>query len=283
MLQTRCIEEGGLRRLSLRVGLSLVVAGLIASTAVLESDSAKAQDAARLHYSIDIRVSLFGLRIANGNFQTTVSSEDYSIVGSVESRGVVELFESVSGRTEAHGALNETGLAPDEYVVRYVSGDEAKRTTIGYSAGRISDIINVPALRKRGDWIPLQPGHLDRATDPLSALIVKADDLGDVCNQTIRSFDGAMRADLKLSMGGMTTFEAENYSSPAVVCNARFVPKSGYHGGRDSIAYLRDKAPIVITFVPLGETSFFSPVAARVGTPVGTFSIFAKKIVASRL
>ena len=266
-----------------RVGRAIVAAMSISGAVVTTDSPVRAEDPPQLHYSIDVRVVLNGLRIASGNFQTTVSADEYSVIGAIESRGVAELFERVRGRTEARGALDEEGLSPQRYVVDYVSGDEAKRTQISYSAGRISDTVNVPALRKRGDWIPLKPGHLDLATDPLSALIVKASDLRDVCNQTIRSFDGAMRADIKLFPAGMTTFEAEGFSSPAVVCNARFVPKSGYHGGRDSIAYLRDKAPIKIVFVPLGSSSFYSPVAARVGTPVGTFSIFAKKIAVSQL
>ncbi|MEM8878276.1 MAG: DUF3108 domain-containing protein [Pseudomonadota bacterium] len=270
-------------QLALKAGCLAVAVTMISAGIAATSYTVRAEDPTKLHYSIDIRVVLNGLRIASGNFQTTVSPDEYAVIGAVESRGVAELFERVRGRTEAHGALGENGLSPHEYVVDYVSGDKAKKTQISYSGGRISDTVNVPALRKRGDWIPLQPDHLDLAHDPLSALIVKASNLGDVCNQTIRSFDGAMRADLELRLAGMTTFEAEGYSGPAVVCHARFLPKSGYHGRRDSIAFLRDRAPITITFVPLGSSSFYSPVAARVGTPVGTFSIFAKKIVVSQL
>jgi hypothetical protein len=266
---------------SLRIATISTLGLMVAVMACGNSPIAHA-DGSRIHYSVDIRVHLNGLRVASGNFQTTIAADGYHLAGAVESRGIVELFEQVRGRTEAKGALGDAGLIPRDYVIQYASGDENKRTTIQYSGGKITETNNEPPLRKRGDWIPLGHDDLEQAADPFSAMILPASDLGDVCNQTIRSFDGAMRADLKLSLAGFTDFRTKGFSSPAVVCNARFVPRSGYHGGRDTIAFMRDRSRITITFVPLVEGALYGPVGAQIGTKVGTIVVSARKIGVTR-
>jgi hypothetical protein len=262
---------------SVRGGAMLVLGLMVALVAAGNTGVARA-DGTKTRYSVDVRVLLNGVRVASGNFQTTIAPDAYHLAGAVESRGIVELFEQVRGQIESKGVLDDAGLVPSDYVIQYTSGDENKRTTIDYAGGEISETVNVPPLRKRGDWIPLGDGDLESASDPFSSMIVQASDLGDVCNQTIRSFDGAMRADLKLSLAGFMDYEISGFYSPAVVCNARFVPKSGYHGGRETIAFMRDRSRITITYVQLAGSDLYGPVGAQIGTKVGTITVKARKI-----
>ena len=62
--------------------------------------------------------------------------------------------------------------------------------------------------------------------------------------------------------------------------DARFVAVSGYRKGRKQIDFLQTKSRIAITFAPLGETGFFTPVDASVGTQIGPVRITAQRIEA---
>ena len=279
MAETRINGRSVRHNRLLRPGAAGLLAAAMGAALSMGFDGpARAETPRSIVYEAYVRVTLNGLKVAGGSFQTVMESGRYQVHGSVESSGVADLFEGFHGETVSEGVRMSDGIVPKDYLLRYVTGGQSKQTTIAFADGTVAETVNVPPLRKRGDWIEIQDAHLRSVADPLAAMIVQAESLADVCTQEIRSFDGAMRADLALSFNRMVRFEADGFVSDAVVCNAQFRPQSGYHGAKDSIAYLRDRAPISITFVPIVKTDFFAPVAARIGTPVGTIAVRAQRI-----
>jgi hypothetical protein len=225
-------------------------------------------------------VSLFGLSVAKSNFTTRVDAKAYEISGNLKSAGLAELFDDTQGTITARGSLASAKVQPSSYAVNYVSGKKKKRTALSFAKGGVVSVENTPAIKKRDPWIEVQPDHLRTAFDPLSAFMVRSASLGAVCNNTLRIFDGEVRADLKLAPIGETKVQTAGYSGPGMTCAIRMVPISGYRKGKKQIEYLRKSTNMSVTFIPIGSTGLYAPALAKVGTQIGTVTIRAKRLEA---
>lgn len=225
-------------------------------------------------------VSLFGLSVARSSFTTQVDAKGYAISGTLRSAGLAELFDDTQGTITASGTLGKNAVQPGAYAVNYISGKKKKRTALGFAKGGVVSVENSPELKKRDPWIEVQPEHLRAAFDPLSAFMVRSASLESVCNNTLRIFDGEVRADLKLAPTGVTSVQTAGYSGPAMTCAIRMVPISGYRQGKKQIEYLRKNTNMSVTFIPIGTTGLYAPALAKVGTQIGTVTIRAKRLEA---
>lgn len=229
----------------------------------------------------DYAVSYLGLTLARSSFITTFKGDNFSVSGSLSSAGLAELFDSTRGTIVASGSVGKAAPLPMAYATDYVSGRKKQRTEIRFSRGNVSDTVNNPPLKKRGkDWVPLKDADLKSVADPISATLIRARNLSEVCGRTVKIYDGEMRADLALGAGSITPFSVQGYKGDAVTCSARFVPVSGYRKGRRALEFLRDKSKITIAFAPLGTTGIYAPIYATVGTEIGTITVKARRFEA---
>ncbi|MGL4488639.1 MAG: DUF3108 domain-containing protein [Rhizobiaceae bacterium] len=231
-------------------------------------------------FKTEYTVSLFGLSIAKSSFTTKVEANAYEISGTLRSSGVAEIFDDTKGTVTASGSLGKSNIQPRAYAVNYTSGKKKKRTALGFAKGSVVSVENSPEIKKRDPWIEVQPDHLFAAFDPLSAFMVPAPSLDAVCNNTLRIFDGEVRADLKLSPIGPAKVDTAGYIGPGMMCAVRMVPISGYRKGKKQIEYLRKSTNMTVTFVPIGTTGLYAPAVAKVGTQVGTVTVRARRLEA---
>lgn len=225
----------------------------------------------------DYTVSIYGLPIAQSRFNSTFDGDNFTIHGSLSSAGIARVFDSTRGTTTVSGTVGEEAVRPALYLMNYTSGKKRKKIEIRFSKGNVVKTENVPPPRKKGKWVELRRAHLSAVADPISATLLVADDPSELCSRTIRLYDGEMRADLKLSPAGSRRVSIRGYSGEATVCNARFVPVSGYRADHDSIQYLKNESEISIAFAPIGATGVYAPVQASVGTEIGTLKIEARQ------
>lgn len=233
--------------------------------------SAQAAESFRATYS----VTLLGLPIGTGTFDSTFSSDRFSITGSVASAGIARIFDKTDATTKVEGALRSQAHQPRSFQMDYTSGNKAGHTAIRFSGDRVQNVVNRPEPPKRDRWVALTQDSLRAALDPLSSTLVRTDDPAKVCARTVRFFDGELRADLQFSH--RETKQQRN-GEPRITCDVRFVPVAGYQQGRQQIEYLKNRSRISISFAKLGNTGFYTPVEARVGTQVGTVRITATSI-----
>jgi hypothetical protein len=232
-------------------------------------------------FSAEYSVSFFGITVARSTVVSKVSADRYTIDGTIESAGLATFFAHTQGKTSARGSYDRNGVKPEIYQVNYVYGKKAKRTGLRFADGKVTSVTNVPALPKRGpDWVPVRPKDLRSVFDPLSSVLVPARDPASVCNRTLKTFDGEIRANLVLSYVSTGKASIGDDERDVVTCNGRFKPVAGYRPTNKSLQYLQSKSHIVLKFAQLGETGLYAPVQASVSTKVGTFSIRAKQIEA---
>lgn len=232
-------------------------------------------------FQVDYSVSILGLNVARSSFKSTIQGNTFSLTGTLSSSGIARIFDQTNGTTSVTGRFAEGAAMPDAYVLNYVSGNKKKSTSIAFAKGAVTRTENVPPSRnKRGKWVALAEGDLQAVADPISATMVRASGLQDVCNRTIKVYDGEMRADLRLSFDKIQPLEARGFAGDTVTCRAQFVPVSGYRADHKSIDFLKNKGRIQISFAPLGTTGVYAPIRVSARTEIGTLNIVARRFEA---
>lgn len=254
------------------VGAGIVLAAILCSASAACADPNT--------FKSEFSISLYGLPLARTSFTTRVDGDAITIDGAVNSAGVGALFDDTRGAVTVKGSIADVGALPTSYTLNYVSGKRKKATRIGFTKGSVVSTDNIPPVRKKGDWVDVQPAHLKAVTDPLSGMVVRSDSLKNVCNRTIRVFDGQTRADFVMAPLRQGTYRTKGYSGAVAVCAVRFVPVSGYQRDKKQLEFLRKSKNIRISFAPVGSTGLFAPIAARVGTTVGIVSVDAVRFEA---
>ncbi|TCD13755.1 DUF3108 domain-containing protein [Oricola cellulosilytica] len=228
-------------------------------------------------HNSEYRVTALGLPVGTSAFQTAIAGDVYALKGSVNSSGLAQLFAPTSGTLKVSGRIGSGGVEANAFAMHYKTGKKRQRTAIGFRRGSIASIVNEPEPRKGADWIDVHQDQLRNALDPISAMLVRAGGPAEVCNRTVRVFDGAMRADIAMSYLRTVPFYTEGFNGDAVTCRARFIPVSGYSGGKKEIAWMRDKGRIEIGFAPIAGTELYAPVTASISTQIGKVRIRATR------
>lgn len=253
------------------LGMAVALAGAApsASTARTEPTSFRG----------DYSVTYLGLPVARSTMVSTLNGTSYAIEGSVSTAGLGKIFDDTRATLSVNGQMSARGAVPLRAFTSYKHEKKSKSLTISFAKGNVVSTEMVPPPKPRAkDWIPVTDGQLRAVLDPLSAFLVRAKDIGEVCSKPLRMYDGEMRVDLKLSHKQTADIKLDGYQGPAVTCTARFSPVSGYRANKKSVKFMRDKSRISITFAPLGTTGVYAPVHASVGTEMGTLTLQARKV-----
>jgi hypothetical protein len=228
-------------------------------------------------------VTFLGIPVAHSTFNSTFKGDSFSVKGVASAAGLAQLFDDTQGSVSAAGRFAGDRTQPTAFRVDYTEGRKAKMTSIRFKAGSVARTENVPPLKKRGkDWVPVSNAHLRTVTDPLSATLVRADSLAEVCGRTINIYDGELRFDLTLTHQSTGAMAIDGWEGETVTCNVRFKPVAGYRKGRRALDYLKNRSRMTITFAPLGATGVYGPVRATVGTQIGTITVQAQRLEATK-
>ena len=243
----------------------LVFTAVIAASASLGAEP----QTQRMQYS----VSLLGLPIARAVLESRINDAGFAIAGTFSSAGIARIFDKTDGTVLVAGNFRANESRPRDYSLNYVSGKKKQLTQIRFDGSRVAKTVNEPPLKKRGkDWVPLKEEHLNGVSDPLSALLLPAENASNICNRTIRVYDGEARVDLVLR----PAHPSDHFKSAEVTCVVQFVPVAGYRPNHSTIKHLRDRAKIRIGFAPIGNQRLYSPVEASIGTKIGTVHVKAR-------
>ncbi len=233
-------------------------------------------------FRADYRLSFLGFSIAKSTFVSTFSGDTFVLNGRLKSAGLAAMFDKTVADTHVTGRIADDGVEPVDYQLNYVMGGKAQKTAIRFENGSVVETENVPPLKKRGaKWVPLNVNDLSAVFDPLTASMVRANSPREVCNRTIKAYDGEMRVNLKLRYAGTKPFRTKGFKGNVVRCKARFEPVSGYRKGRRALEFMKHKSRMEIAFAPVGSSNIYAPVTASVGTQVGTLYLYAVRFGAS--
>lgn len=219
----------------------------------------------------------FGFRVASTRFDARIDDRNYQIDGTLRSRGIARLFTTTSGSLAANGTLGDGAPARSDLDVRYLDDGTAKRTTIAVRDGRVTEVTTDPEVTITDDWLHTPAAELRGVFDPVAAMLVPARSFGEVCQRTLRMFDGAMRFNLPMEFVRIIPFSTQGYSGDAVTCRARFQPLSGYPAGKEDVAWARDTIHMEISFAPMGATGLYAPVRALIDIGMTEIRVTARR------
>ncbi|MGV8939137.1 MAG: DUF3108 domain-containing protein [Allorhizobium sp.] len=229
---------------------------------------------ADIRYKTDYRISLGVLPVARASFVTEIASRNYTISGSFDATGLVDVFTDISAQTSVSGILRDNKLEASRYSLVYKSGKSVKTYEVRYSRGNVtgSDMQPAPGAPPE-NWIPVTQADLKAVLDPIGGLIVSQSEAP--CPRTVPIFDGESRMDLVMSPKGTKTMKVAGVPVDTIVCSIRYVPRSGFRKGRDDIEFLRKATGMEIWFAKTNSLNVYAPVYARVPTRIGEIYVTA--------
>lgn len=231
--------------------------------------------AAEARHTSEYSINLGILPIAKASFSTRMNGPNYSISGSFSSAGLASVLADISGKTTISGAKRGHRLQANTYSLVYKDGKRVRTYDVVYRNGNVTSTTVKPEPKARPDnWVNVKDGDLRSVLDPISGLIIPAG--GRICPSRLPIYDGESRLDLVLSPSGTRPFKTNGFSGDAVVCKARYVPKSGYRQGRKDIEYLKSIS-MEIWFAKSDNMDVYAPVYAVIPTRVGQVYITATK------
>lgn len=231
--------------------------------------------AAEARHTSEYSINLGILPIAKASFSTRMNGPNYSISGSFSSAGLASILADISGKTTISGAKRGHRLQANTYSLVYKDGKRVRTYDVVYRNGNVTSTTVKPEPKARPDnWVNVKDGDLRSVLDPISGLIIPAG--GRICPSRLPIYDGESRLDLVLSPGGTKPFKTNGFSGDAIVCKARYVPKSGYRQGRKDIEYLKSIS-MEIWFAKSDNMDVYAPVYAVIPTRVGQVYITATK------
>lgn len=251
----------------------------IAATAlilfVLASGAANAGD--RL-FRTEHRLSVLGLPAAALKLETDVSADAFRTQGTLATRGIAALFDQTKGTMSVSGRLEGDRIEADRFNIDYVSGNKRQVIDITYSGNRVSRTVKQPEGRKHKDWVPVRSSDLVGALDPFSVLMIPSASFREVCERTLKFYDGTMLADIHLSYLRTIPFSTTGYKGDAVTCKAHFVPVAGYQKTKKEVSWMRDNGNMELTFAPMEGTNVFVLAKAKITTEIGPARIYATRL-----
>lgn len=230
-------------------------------------------------YQADYKVTYLGVTVAKSSFKSTIKGNTYSLTGQLRTAGLVRAVEKTSGTTSIKGTLGKKGAVPSSYKLSYKSGKKSKSTHISFKGGNAVSIKNSPKAIKKGKWKNVTKKDLRSVVDPLSATLVRGKTPQEVCNRTIRFYDGKMRGDVKLRYAGQRPFSTNGFKGLTVHCSGRFIPVAGYNQNKKDIKWMRDNGRISLSFAKVDATGLHAPVSAEVKTRLGKLRVRASRFV----
>lgn len=230
---------------------------------------------AGLEHRTDYSIRLAGLPIAFASFRSQFDDKRYTISGSLKSAGLADIFSSTRGTTEVSGVIHRASLRARTYTVSYRSGKRGRDIDVAFRNGDVVKASMTPPRKLPKNWVPVSRNDMRAVLDPISGLIIPADER--VCPKTLPIFDGESRLDLKLSAKGTRPFSTRGFKGEAIVCGIRFIPRAGYKKGRSDVEYLRRLTTMEIWFAKAEGANVYAPVYAKIPTSLGPVTVSATR------
>lgn len=231
--------------------------------------------------SIRYGVAIAGIPIGKARLGVNVQGSSYRLDLYAKAKGVSRLFTDLKGSGGSAGAVVGNGLRPASYAHHFVEDNEPDAVSIGFAGRRAAKVAIEPVPTNRADRVPVTGAHKKNVTDPLSALVIRAEGpmRPDLCQRTLPIFDGRQRYDVVMRPLGIRQFKGprEAYRGPVVACSIRYRPVAGHRVNKKQVAYMRDNRNMEIWYAPIGD-GLYIPVHARFKTMAGVLTFNARKV-----
>jgi len=193
-----------------------------------------------------------------------VSEDSYEITATLQSRGLLNLFERTNLTAESSGLIQNGAVHWRRYDLdhRYSRKRRVINMIVGVD-GAISSTIE-PNYRIWGEP-PTSDEQRRRSRDPLSSMVAMSIDVGETrrCSGAYATFDGRFHYLLELAGGEIDDFNDAGYEGEVLKCSLAYIAIAGFQP-RDAG---RRRIPHGEVWFALMPDTTFAPVV-RISTPL---------------
>lgn len=221
-------------------------------------------------YQLEYDAAVLGV-VVLGQVSYGVASNEgqYAARAGLRTSGLARLFDQTSITASASGVLPAQGVIWQSYSLDHAYANKSRRTQLARQAGQTTATIT-PRYSNMGEP-PATAAEQTASFDPLTAVFVLGRQVASqrACAGNVLVFDGRHHYRLTVSRGGRADFDAGGYSGPALRCEFRYLPISGFNADMD-----RSAIPVATAWFGLPANATFAPVLRlEVPTPLGTASL----------
>ncbi len=199
----------------------------------------------------------------------TITPRSYAAIAQLTPDGLTDLTKhlrkSVNYEARSSGDMKSWGVPiPVDYI--HHGGKKNREVEVNFTP----EAVTTSARPRFGNYgfPPATPAQRLEAIDPLSAAIAMVSaEGGDVCNQTLKIFDGRARYNLILTRTGSDKIRTRGYKGPAIKCKIRYERLAGYDKPENGEKSFVDK-PLTIWFAPT-ENGLQVPARIRIESNFG--------------
>lgn len=227
--------------------------------------------------------TLSGFPIASGTLAFSIASNgEYSTNLSARIVGLATIIANRVAAGSSAGRAIAGVTSPRSYALSIQGGASENTVRMDFSGSAVSKIqTSDPPTGDFDTRVPILPRHKRSVVDPLAAFVValgRNEKVGpNVCNRTIKVFDGRVRYDLRLVYGATTEIKGTegSYSGNAIICAVAYRPIAGYRPLTAEQAKFERNIEFSIWFIPVAGTDVMLPYKVVIGTPVGLLAVTA--------
>lgn len=270
--------------MSVRQSVARRSARLLAALALASGLAAPApvSAAAGTRLTAQYVITISGLTIGRVDVDGQFTRTGYSAAIAGSTWGISRFVSDAQAQMAGAGRISGDTVQPGSYNLDTTESGFETRVRMTLRGGGVAGVDAWPELMQAADRVPLTARHKQGGiVDPIGGFIVALDDPAeangpDVCNRTVKVFDGWQRFDIRLSYTGTKAVQAGGYTGEAIVCAARYVPIAGHRPSRESVEYMANNKRLEVWMVPVEGTRVMIPYRFLIGTQVGDLVVMAR-------
>jgi hypothetical protein len=257
-----------------RLLMAPVLGAVIGVLGFLFAPPALAEGRLKAHYTI----SMTGVSIGHIVWIVAIGDQRYTTSANGKASGVLSMLVNGEGAVDVRGTAVDGRLAP-RFFTSAINDDEGKsELRMSFDETGVKDLVGqAPPPGK--DRVPVREADRRGVTDPLSAMLIPADDdafAAANCDRVLPVFDGRRRYDLSLTFKRIDKVKLEHsYSGAVLVCGVILRPIAGYRADSMLVKYVAGRRDMELWFAPIAGTAVIAPIRVSMPTLLGTLEIEA--------
>jgi hypothetical protein len=218
-------------------------------------------------YRLNYEAQVLGVVVlGTARYEIAASPTRYGVRANLRTSGLARLFDQTEITAASAGTIAGGGINWTRYDISHAYGSKFRRIQVTRGAQGVSAQIN-PRYGNMG--APPATAQQQRGSyDPLTGIFALGRQIGvaRACRGSVLVFDGRQHYRLAVSARGQTNFNSGGYNGPALHCNFRYEPISGFSDNFNSSSVPAAQA----WFALPAQAGFAAPLRIEVPTPLGT-------------
>lgn len=217
-------------------------------------------------YRLNYEAAVLGVVVlGEASYEVMSTPTQYAVRANIRTSGAARIFDQTEITATSSGEVSNGAINWVRYDISHAYSGKFRRTQMTRSASGLAATIH-PNYRDLGTP-PASDAQRRGSYDPLTSVFALGRQVGinRACRGSVLVFDGRTHYRLAVAPRAETTFNGGGYNGPALHCDFRYEPISGF-----SSNFNRSSVPAAQAWFALpAQPGFAAPLRISVPTPIG--------------